>query len=1006
MMGYGGILVAVVRNAARHNNLEEFPVSTRLTSVLAVVFMAILGIAASASAQGLQTGTLSGIVKDPQDLPLPGATVTVTSSALQGERTAVSDAIGAYIIRGLPPGTYNVLVQFAGTSELKQTVVVPLGGVAQLESTLQLAGVTENVRVTADATPPALATTQTSRNFTKELLDTLPVGRRPFEIAELAPGVTDNTPNVGQMAIGGALAFDSLFLIDGVDTNDNLFGTSNNLFIEDAIQETQILIGGISAEYGRFGGGVVNVITKSGSNDLSGSFRLNFTNPKWSDETPFETTPRADILGKVYEFTVGGPIVRDRLWFFNADRYQASTDSGTFAELGGAYNPTTNNKRFELKLTGTPIPNHTVSGSYTANPTLSGSRPAINAGFSMTASTLINARNENKLWALNWNGAVTNSLFATFQWSKKQQSTLDAGGTSTNIIDSPVITRGAIAGSTANRHFNAPYFDATDPEDRNNRQFAGSLSHFLTSPAIGRHDLKVGFEHFKSFRTGGNSQSSTGYVINGDYLSAGGRPVIGSDGEPIPLWRGNAATPASAPTRITNWIASRGATLNVNTLSLYFQDRWTVAPRVTADVGVRYEKVRTDATGGIIGADTDTVVPRLGISADLTGDGQTVAQATYAQYSGRFTERAFGRNTTVGTPSSVTLAYVGPDGQGFEFAPAFNLANYVAIGGSFPTANIFFADGLTSPKTNEFTLSLGREFGRGGFAKGTYTWRSATDFIEDFINDPSAAGKIRVNQSGVSLNVDRVLYDNTDVMKREYQAVQLESRVRFTDKVFVEGHWTVQIRNHGNFEGEAANQPGNPSIFMDYPEMYSEARHYPFGRLDEFQRHKFRLWTSYNLGLGRAGSVDLAPIWRVNSGLTYSLAAAAVANTPQQVALNPGYLRTAGTSATLFFDERGSESFKGYGLLDFQARYGVPVWKTVQPWILFQVYNVMNNQKLIQWNTTVTPDAASAVDSLGLRTGYVKGGTFGTGTSAAHYPRWSSGENGGRTFRVAMGIRF
>jgi hypothetical protein len=117
-------------------------------------------------------------------------------------------------------------------------------------------------------------------------------------------------------------------------------------------------------------------------------------------------------------------------------------------------------------------------------------------------------------------------------------------------------------------------------------------------------------------------------------------------------------------------------------------------------------------------------------------------------------------------------------------------------------------------------------------------------------------------------------------------------------------------------------------------------------------------------------------------------------------------LRTARTSADLYFGERGSENFKGYGVLDFQARYGVPVWKTVQPWINFQVYNVFNNQKLIQWNTTVTQDPNSPLDALGLRTGYTPSAAFGTGTAATHYPRWSSGQNGSRTFLMAMGVRF
>ena len=967
--------------------------------------------ALSANAQGLQTGILSGIVQDPDGLPVPGATVTAASPALQGARTTVTDEIGAYIIRGLPPGTYVVRFELPGTATIEQTVDVPLGGVAKVDPTLQLAGVQETVTVTADVTPPALATTQNSSNLRAELLNTLPVGRRPFEIAELAPGVTDNTPNAGQMAVSGGFAFDSIFLIDGVDINDNLFGTANALFIEDAIQETQVLVSGISAEYGRFGGGVINVITRSGSNDFHGSFRANLARPSWTEETPFErerNQTRSNVLSKTYEGTFGGPIVRDRFWFFNADRYENSTTAGVFAELGGAFTTTRDNKRFELKLTGTPIVNHTVSGSFLNNPLKRDSLSSINDMETMTAATLVNRRDVNRLWVVNWNGALTSKLFGTFQWSRKDQGIRDAGGTSTVITDSPFRTRGVVAGSVNSRHYNAPFFSANDPEDRNNRQYTGSLSYFVTNPTIGRHDLKVGFEHYTSFRTGGNSQSATGYVFQTDYLSSGGRPVVGPDGEPIPLWGGNAVVPTSANTRIQQWIAVQGAQIDIKTLSLYAQDRWTAGDRLAFDLGVRFEKVRTDATGGIVGADTDTIVPRLGASYDVTGDGRTVAHATYARYSGRFSERAFARNTNVGSPSRVDWAYVGPNGQGFDFAPGFDLRNYVVIGGNFPTANVFFDEGLSSPKTNEFTVSLGREFPSGGYAKAIYTWRHATDFIEDFIDDPSPAGKVDVNQQGVVSRVDKVFWANTDVPRREYQALQLESRVRFTPRLFVEGHWTMQVRNHGNFEGEAANQPGNSSTWFDYPEIHSEARHMPFGRLDEFQRHKVRIWTSYNQGLGRFGSVDIGPIWRVNSGQTYSLSAANVAHSPVQVAIaqSLGYLRTAITSATLYFDERGSEDFKGYGLLDLQLRYGIPVWRSVQPWYLLQIYNVLNNEKLVQWTTTVTPDPNSPVDALGLRTGYVKSAAFGTAAAAGHFPRWSTGETGGRTFRMAFGVRF
>jgi len=969
-----------------------------------------LTLAGTAGAQGLQTGIITGLVKDQTGMPLPGATVTVTSPVLQGMRTAVTDDIGAYIIRGLPPGTYRVRIELTGMTTATDMAEVPLGGTAEVNASLEVARLQEAVQVSAAVTPPPLAVTQTQSNYRQEMVSLLPMGRRPFEVAELAPGVTDNTPNVGQIAIAGAFAFDSLFLIDGVDTNDNLFGQSHGLYIEDAIQETQVVTSGASAEYGRFGGGVVNVITKSGGNRFAGSFRSNFYRPSWTSETPFQRErgqKNSDTLTKYYEGTIGGPIVRDRLWFFNGDRYENSAAPHSLAEVGTNYDTVTNNKRVELKLTATPIVNHRISGSYTNNPTTANGFASINSDMSMDLATIIdNRKTPNNLWVVNWNGAATNKLFVTAQWSRKIFKFENAGGTSTVITDSPFLSRGNFGiGATANRHFNAPYFDGNDPENRNNRQVAGSVSYYVTNPSFGRHDFKVGGEDFRSWRTGGNSQSATGYVFLTDYVvGADGRPALDSAGHPIPVWTPSAT---GTRTRIQQWIATPGATLNINTLSLYVQDRWQLRSRVTVDLGLRYEKVDSDATGDIVGADTKTWLPRLGVSYDIAGNGHTIAQATYGRYSGRFTERAFGRNTNVGTPSRLDLSYIGPEGVGRNFAPGFDLSNYVITGGNFPTATVFFDPDLTSPKTDEFTLSLGRELPRAGHVKATYTWRNTDAFIEDFIDDPSAAGKITVIRNGVNFGTfDRVLYKNTDAPTRRYEAVQIESRMQVLDRLPVWGHWTVQIKNDGNFEGEAASQPGNPSIWFDYPEMLSESRYYPNGHLDEFQRHKVRLWTTYNQPLGRFGSVDISPLWRINSGLTYSLMATSVGMTAIQMARNPGYARANTTTATMYFDERGSESFKGYGVLDLALRYGIPVWKTAQPWIQAQLFNVLDNQKLIQWNTTVTPDPNSPKDDLGQPTGYIKGPNFGKATANTQFPAWSSGQTGGRTFRLAIGVRF
>ena len=966
----------------------------------------------TASAQPT-TGVISGRVTDQQDLPLPGATVIVTSSALQGERTVATDEIGAYIIRGLPPGDYTVHFQFTGTSDVTEMVNVPLGGVADVNATLRLAALKEAIQVVADVTPPALAVTQTATNFEADMINALPIGRRPFEIAELAPGLTDNTPNIGQLSVGGAFAYDSLFLVDGVDTNDNLFGTSGTttspgLYIEDAILETQVLTAGVSAEYGRFSGGLVNVITKSGGNEFSGSIRTTVGKPSWTVETPFQRSrnqQNSDTLSKYFEGTIGGPIVRDRLWFFNADRYENAVVTRTLAEVGTAYENTVNNKRVELKLTGTPIVNHTVGGSFVNSPISETGRPAINQDMSMDPATLVSRESPQRLWVVNWSGVLSSRLFATAQWSKKDWSNA-GGGTSTDIIDSPFISPGSFGiGASPSRHYNAPYFSSLDPEERNNRQLSGSLSYYATHPWVGRHDVKVGGEYFTSFRSGGGSQSATGYVFISDYqVGADGRPVIDAAGHPVPVW---APSATGARTRIQQWIASPGATLYINTMSFYVQDRWQANHRVTADIGVRFENVGSDATGDIVGADTRTWLPRLGVSVDLDGNGQTVAQATYGRYSGRFTERSFGRNTNVATPSRVDLAYVGPAGAGRDFAPGFDLTNYRIVGGNFPTANVFFEDGLTSPKTNEFTLSLGRELPRSGHAKVTYIWRNTSDIFEDFIDDPTDAGKVTVVHEGTNFGTfDRVVFSNSDEPDREYQALQFEAQARALNGPPIQGHYTVQLRNHGSFEGEAANQPGSPSAWHNYPEMFPIDRYDPYGRLDEFQRHKFRLWTTYTQALGRAGSVEVSPIWRVNSGLTYSHQTQNIAMSAAQMALNPGYARANTARGTLFYGERGTENFAGYGVMDLSFRYGVPVWRTVQPWIQAQVFNVFNNQKLIKWDTTVTPDPNSPLDEFGQPTAFIKGPQYGQGTANTHYPAWSTGETGGRTFRLAMGVRF
>jgi outer membrane receptor protein involved in Fe transport len=949
---------------------------TRTSLVVAALVWAA---AAPALAQGQQSGALSGRVSSSDRQPLPGVTVTVSSDALQGLRTAVTDINGVYALPGLPPGRYAVKFELDNMSTVERTADVPLGNVIVIDQPLVLAPVKELVEVRA--TMPAAVTSRGTFNVPSTQVALLPIGRTPFLVAELTPGLTDNTPSASQITVSGSFAYDNLFLMNGVDINDNVLGTANNLFIEDAIQEVQVLTSGISPEYGRFSGGVVNMITRSGGNVFSGSFRTNFTSPSWSAETPFEKsarTSRASKLSPTFEATAGGPVVRDRLWFFAGARAERTTTQSSFAQTKIPFSSTNDNTRYEAKLTGNLH------------------QPSL--GASIDPATFTSPSTPNRILAATWRGVLGARTFATAQYSQKHWQLKNAGGTSSAIVDSPFMTRGVTAGIPASLQFNGPYFDSTDPESRNNRQLTASVSHMLASSGLGTHEVKGGFEYFTSTRVGGNSQSLSGYVFQTDYkLGADGAPVLDATGHLVPRF-------VTGSSRLQTWFPLRGSSIDVTTASGFVNDHWTAGPRFTFDLGMRYERVRSNATGDISGADGNTVVPRLGASYDLTADGRTVLQGTYGHYAGKYNDVQFSRNSNVGNADRITGTYTGPAGEGRDFAAGFDPANYATFTGTFPTANVSFASGLRSPLTRELTLAVSRELGAGGWTRATYVKRHATHMIDDFITFDQ--GTTDITRKGASLGAfDNVVYRNTSLPKRDYQAVELESGYHFGTRVALNGQWTVQLQNDGTFEGESASGPAQASLIGDYPEIYVASRSFPDGRVDDFQRHKVRIWTTYNLGLGRFGRVDLAPLYRFNSGRTYSLAATGVPLSAQQLARNPGYARLP-ASQSIFFGARGSESFKGYHLVDLAATYSIPVWQSLRPWIKVDVLNALNNQKLVSWNTSITADLAGPKDENGLPINYIKSAAFGTASAPSSYPRPRPGLDGGRTVMVAAGLRF
>jgi hypothetical protein len=964
--------------------------------LISYLFILVLASALPLFAQGEQAGTIRGRLSSSDGLAVPGAVVTVASPSLQGDRSAVADINGVYSIPGLPPGDYTVRVVMPGFAAADRRVSVPLGSALVVDYTLGPETVRETVNVTA-AAPTPVATPAGSMNLRTDATSLLPVGRTPFFLAELTAGLTDNTPNQNQVTIGGGLAYDNVFLVDGVDVNDNVFGQPNGLFIESGIQEVQVLTSGIGAEYGRFGGGVVNVITRSGGNLFSGAFRTNLTNAAWSDETPLEKskgTTRASKLSPTYEAIAGGPVMKDRLWFFGGARVEHTTTANLLPQTGVAYSGKNDNRRYEAKLTGTLAPGQTLQGSFIDSRT---DQFAVSHPNSIDVRALTHPETANRLGVATWRGVLAGRAFATAQYSQKTWQVTNNGGTSTDIHDSPFLTRGTTSGVPGNLEYSNPYFDSTDPDGRNNRQATGSVSYLLGTGGFGSHELKSGVEYFVSTRKTGNSQTSTGYIFQTDYrLDAAGKPALDANGRLIPVF-------TTGTSRLATWMPSRGAAIDITTTSAYAMDKVNAGARLSFDLGVRFEHVTTDAVLQTTAVHASTVMPRLGATYAVTADGRTVASATYGHYGGTYNDVQFSRNSAAGNADRITGSYTGPSGAGLDFAPAFDPANYSTISGTFPTANVFFAGNLKSPLTREATLSLGRDFGNGLWTRGRYVHRRATDFVEDYIT--IADGKTTVIRNGVNFGTfDNAVYRNSDLPKRAYDAFDVQSGWQASKTLAVQGQWTVQLRNNGNFEGEAANSPAVPSVIADYPEIYVASRDFPTGRLDDFQRSKVRIWASYSVGLGHAGRLDLAPMYRYNSARTFSYVAT-VAMSAQQLANNPGYAR-APTSQTLYFSERGAGTFAGYGLVDLASTWSIPVWREFSPWVKLEVLNLANNQKPISWDTTITANPNGAFDANGLPLDYIKGANFGNPTKTTDYPRPRPGMDGGRTYIAAFGVKF
>ncbi|MFZ2492102.1 MAG: TonB-dependent receptor [Thermoanaerobaculia bacterium] len=990
-----------------------------------LLFLVLALVAASAFSQSMPTGTLSGKVTA-DGAGLPGVLVTATSPNLQGERTTVTTGTGDYILPLLPPGAYTVQYELSGLRTATRKAALSGSRVETIDVELRPSAMSEAITVTAN-TPltAAVESTQVATNFNQDTIELLPVARNLQSVTLLSPGVTPNGPS-GNIMISGAMSYDSLYLVNGAIVNENLRGQAHDLFIEDAVQETTVMTGAVSAEFGHFTGGVVNAITKSGSNNFKGSFRTNFSNESWTSKTPF-TDVQADEINKVYEATLGGPILRDRLWFFGAGRDQDTEDiaqtsfgtvrTGDISPVRITYPHGTEERRLEGKLTGTITQKHSLVASY-----IDIDEVEINNRFTASIMDLASLNPEretpNTLMAVNYTGSLTQRFFIEAQYSKKDYAFLGSGARCYDLICGTLVEDRA----RGTRYNSATFKYKPEGEQRDHELYTIKGTYFWTSPRFGTHDIRVGYDDFMEVRDVNNHQSGSDFRI-----SVTSTIVRGSEIFPRAVG-GSTGT----LTRI-NWypifVLSDGSEYGVT--SMYVNDRWNLNDHWSFNLGVRYDKNDAMSGAGTFQISEEaSFSPRLGVQYDTFTNGRLVFNAGYSEYVGRLAEGVGNDVDPAGRNATLSWYYRGPSINNDVNAPTGSLIPtaevlkrifewFQAQGGTStkPTRSVsipgvdtkLHPDGLTAPMVKEFTFGVGSAIGTRGYARADLVFRNWDNFYTAFTDKQT--GKVT---DDFGQTYDLTLIGNSNIYDRDYTGIQTQFSWRLLPKLNLGGTYTWS-RLTGNVTGEDSGSGPLTGVAGNYPEYRGEEWNYPTGYLSADQRHRAKIWASYDLDTP-IGGFNFSLLQNFDSGGAYS---AEGGISPAAFVTGLDY-EDPPEGMSYFFGGRGAYRTDDITRTDFAINYSLKLPRGIELFFQPEVLNVFNEQGVTSHNQEVNtaddetwlkplnpyseqpiecPQGAPSTQCQSMGAHWQKGASFGLPDSEGDYQT-------PRTYRFSVGIRF
>ena len=908
------------------------------------------------------TGTLTGTVVDNSGAALPGVTVTASSPNLQGQRTVQTGGNGSYKLAFLPPGVYSVSYELEGFKTSVKEVKISAAQTSVADVAMELGAVSEEIVVVAQQGNISETNTGAS-TVTGSEIDKLAINRDVVSAVNLSAGVSDTGfGSSDSPSIAGAATFENLWLVNGVEINENLRGDVLPLFIEDAIQETTTSVSGVSAEYGRFTGGVINTITKSGGNQWEGSFRSSLTNKTWEAQTPLSAEPTSKV-NETYEGTLGGFLWKDHLWVFGAGRDRSLSGSQVLSTTHIPYPTSDKETRYEGKLTASPHPSHSVIGSYID---ISHER-----GGTIFSGTELDLRSVNRnrqdpqtIKSINYTGILTSNFFIEGQYSERQLIIGKGAGGVPDLIQGTLIR----TENQSIRYWAPTFCGSCEDEHRDNKNYLAKGSYFLSTEGTGTHDFVFGYDSFDDKRFAINHQTGSDFTVYGSDIVGGvANPAIDpTTGSPYPVFDPNAATPPEILWfAVFNLDLARPTAFKTN--SYYLNDRWQLNDKWSFNLGVRYDKNDGADGSGAQVANDSKVSPRLGASYDLHADGDLVFNAGYASYVAALANSIADEASSGGAIGDFLWQYGGP-ALNVGCTPGVNCLSadevlrqvfgwYSSLGGVFNLNNLdpnapinqFIEDitipgattqvqgGIKSPAAKEYTLGFTKRLGTRGLVRADVVYRDWEDFYGQ--KTTLATGQIPTSNGPA----DVTLVGNfAPGISRTYKGIHTQFRYRLTDKLNIAANYTLS-QTEGNFDGETGASGPVTATTDSYPEYRVRSWNVSTGDLRVDARHKLHAWAIYDIFSTERQKLSVSWLENYTSGQPYA-ANASINSTP--FVTNPGY-SSPPTKVTYYFTAR--DAFHTDNIhrsdLSFNYSYNFNAWnRKVELFLQPEILNVFKEQ--------------------------------------------------------------